>query len=189
MTQVIRLMVAVAAERLADIIEACTNAGATMTFATGEMAALGMNADDDAEHEAAIDRQVALANRGRVRPGPTRRDQMQRGLERVLSNPPLSAAGVTRANRQPTSRIGRRVLYTPMGTKKQLTALLDALRGQKTMRALVIQDLVKHPGSLNADVRRRIGPLATKYGLSVESVDNVIWSLVNQKVISKQAAE
>lgn len=95
-----------------------------------------------------------------------------------------NAGGSTRKR---STRLPGRVIYTPAGTQKQITRLLDSLRGQNTMRAFVLRDLVKHPGSTNRDVRSRIEPAAKKAGLSIESVDNVIWQMVNKGQIEKQS--
>lgn len=84
---------------------------------------------------------------------------------------------------------GRAKLYTPAGTKKQMAKALSELR-DGTLDAYVFSDLIAHPDSRNADVRDRLAKNRgfVKAGLSVESVDNVIWKMVNDGLIAKRDA-
>lgn len=86
------------------------------------------------------------------------------------------------------ARPGKRVLYTPALTAAKMKAALAKLEAG-TMRALVLNDIVKHPKSTNGQVRSRIAVRAAKLGLSVESVDNVIWQAVNRGELAKLSAD
>ncbi len=103
-------------------------------------------------------------------------------------------ADVTPAKRGGTqsgrSGNGRVKLYSPVGTAKQIRAALEALR-PLTLDAFVYADLVQHPGSKNADIRERLtkNKSFAKAGLSVESVDNVIWRMVNKGLVGKADAK
>jgi hypothetical protein len=164
--QTVRIMVAVGLDKLADIIDAVTTANGVATLQTGQPSDTERtDMADDEEPDTPADRAVrrtAIANGQRQTVQPQRRQ---------------------------STRIAGKVIYTPAGTQRQITRLLDELRGVKTMRAFVLRDLAKHPGSSNREVRERIATDAKRNGLSVESVDNVIWQLVNKGLIEKQAAE
>lgn len=158
MARMIRLTVAVAAEKLADLIETITESGAAVIAAAGRTS--DTEADSDESTDTPIGRAVRRANAGTAATRPR----------------------VVRA-----ARLAGRVVYTPAGTQRHITKLLDELRGVQTMRAMVLRDLAKHPASSNADVRERIAAGAKKAGLSVESVDNVIWKLVTDGVVAKRS--
>lgn len=166
MAKKVRLIVAVAAEKLADLIGRLTaEEGVTVALATGDAAEPvypdPIDDDEDEEVTAAMARQ-SKRKQAAVAPTPTRRSL----------NP----------------RPGGRVIYTPAGTQKQITAMLAQLT-KGTMTAAVLTDIAKHPGTSNAEVRARLAPFCKKTGLSVESVDNVIWQQVNKGRILKEAAE
>lgn len=161
MARLIRLIVAVAAENLADIVDHLTEAGATVTMSgnVADMASAMTGADVDADTETRISRKVRARAAVDVEP-------------------------VKRARRA-NPNAGKTVLYTPAGTKMQIAKTLANLRGG-TMAAFVYSDLMAHPGSRNAEVRERLSKKAAKAGLSVESVDNVIWQQVNKGLLKKE---
>lgn len=165
--KLMRMFATVAADRMADALEALADVAESVVFKThnGDPADL----PDATSFEAAdvVDEE----------PTPARRAS---DVRRVVNHTPIKRP-VTRA------RLAGKVLYTPMGTARQIEKMLADLRGVPTMRALVLRDLAKHPGSSNREVRERIATAAKKNGLSVESVDNVIWQLVNKGQITKRA--
>lgn len=169
MAKLVRLMVAVAAEKLADVIESITADGGTVALAGTSGAA------DDEMDAGEVPAALVRGSKRRI----TR-------LAQAAEVPAPSPANGVRRSINP--RPGGRVIYTPVGTQKQITAMLAGLQSG-TMTAAVLTDIAKHPGTSNADVRKRLAPWAKKNGLSVESVDNVIWSQVNKGRIAKDAAE
>lgn len=86
------------------------------------------------------------------------------------------------------ARPGKRVLYTPALTAAKMRAAIAKLDGS-TLRAMVLADIAAHPKTSNADVRKRLTKRAEKLGLSVESVDNVIWQSVNRGELAKLSAD
>lgn len=164
MAKMIRIMALVAAERIAEALDALEGIanGVTVKTDNGDPA-------DMADGETVGDERWTALERHDVR---------KRDVRRVAAAPAV-ARNATR------TRLAGKVIYTPAGTQRQINALMETLSGVKTMKALVLRDLVKHPGSSNAEVRARIGKPAEKAGLSVESVDNVIWQLVNKGQITK----
>lgn len=168
MAKKVRLIVAVAAEKLADLIGRLTaEEGVTVALATGDAAepVYPDPIDDDEVEEVT----AAMARQ-------SKRKQAAQAAQPVA----------TRRSINP--RPGGRVIYTPAGTQKQITAMLAQLT-KGTMTAAVLTDIAKHPGTSNAEVRARLAPFCKKTGLSVESVDNVIWQQVNKGRILKEAAE
>lgn len=85
---------------------------------------------------------------------------------------------------------GRPKIYTPAKTKREMNAALAKLR-DGTLDAFVLSDIIEHGEARNADVRERLAKSKAfqKSGLSVESVDNVIWRMVNNGLIAKHDAE
>lgn len=160
MAKLVSMVVMVAANKVADVLELLGDVADTVTMQT---TASAERADvDDADDEEPI--------------VPRRRD-----VRTVAARPAAMA-------QRGRTRIAGKVIYTPVGTARQITKMLDELRGVTSMRAMVLRDLAKHPGSSNREVRERIAAKAKAAGLSVESVDNVIWQLVNKRVIGKEAA-
>lgn len=163
MAKFVVMMVKVAENKIADALETLANVAESVIVKT----------DRPSDTETAEEREmVGGAEEDEVRP---------RKRAAVVAR---SAAPVVKR-----TRLAGKVIYTPAGTKRQIDAVLAELRGQQTMRAFVMTDLVKHPGSSNAEVRERIAKQATKAGLSVESVDNVIWQMVNKGQITKRSAD
>lgn len=85
---------------------------------------------------------------------------------------------------------GRAKLYSAAGTKRQMMSALESLRAG-TMDAFVLADVIAKPGSRNSEIRDRLSKnkAFVKSGLSVESVDNIIWKLVGKGLISKADAK
>lgn len=162
MAKMIRIMALVAAERIAEALDALEGIANGVTVKTDN----GDPADMDEAESVGNPLAVAAARK--------------RDVRRVSAAPAAPA-------RSTRTRLAGKVIYTPAGTQRQINALMETLTGVKTMKAFVLRDLVKHPGSSNAEVRARIGKTAEKAGLSVESVDNVIWQLVNKGQITKQS--
>lgn len=161
MAKMVRLMVQCAAERVAEALEALADFD---DVTIQRRAAVEQTDTDDTDDD--TDTEVPA--------------QRKRDVRRVATVPTARPV-------QTRTRMAGKVIYTPVGTAKQIQKSLDALRGVTTMRAMVLRDLAKHPGSSNKEVRTRIEPAARKAGLSVESVDNVIWQMVNKGQISKAA--
>lgn len=153
MAKLKRLVIEVAAERIAEVLELLADVTESVTMQNG---AAG---EEEAENE--------------------RRPMPQR-----ITRPAATGRSVATA---PRTRLAGRVVYTPAGTQRQIEKLLSDLRGSKTMRAFVLADLAKHPGSTNREVRERIGKTAAKHNLSIESVDNIIWRMVGDGTITKAA--
>lgn len=164
MAKMIRLVADVAREKLADAMEALTAMGASV-------AVLGADAVTDADDD---DTPVQRSN-GKHTPR--------------TASAPLSMAGTTKRHAAPNGNTfrGRAVVYTPAGTQRQIDAAMAKLR-PGSLSAYVFKDLAKHPGSANADVRKRLSKIAEKIGASVESVDNIIWNQVNKGLLKKSAA-
>lgn len=101
------------------------------------------------------------------------------------STPAASAAQVrsTRGN-------GRAKIYTPAKTKREMNAALAKLR-DGTLQAYVLGDIIANGESRNADIRARLSKDRNfaKSGLSIESVDNIIWKFVNDGLLAKHDAE
>lgn len=157
MAKFLRIVAMVAAERIADAFDALDG------IANGVIVKTDNGDPDDLPDAETVGNPIA------ARP---------RDVRRVA----------TRAKAPQTrTRLAGKVIYTPVGTQRQINAMLAELTGVKTMKAFVLRDLAKHPGSSNAEVRARVAATAKKAGLSVESVDNVIWQLVNKGQINKQS--
>lgn len=160
MAKMVRLILSVAADKVAETLELLADVSDDIRMQRSD----ATDTTDDGEDEEPI---------VNVR---------KRDVRRV------NVAPVTNGRQPaPRTRMAGKVIYTPVGTAKQIAKTLDSLRGQSTMRALVLRDLAKHPGSSNKEVRGRVESSAKKAGLSVESVDNVIWQMVNKGLISKAA--
>lgn len=97
------------------------------------------------------------------------------------------ARGGTQATRTGNGRVK---LYSPAGTNRQMLKSLESLRAG-TLDAFVLADVIAKPGSRNAEIRERLAKNKAfiKANLSVESVDNVIWRLVNKGLIAKTDAK
>lgn len=182
MARMIRLVLAVAADKLADVLEYATTNGHGYQLVPNGAFTDGMNGTDDAidvdpitEVEQAMTRRTARAAGTRTAVEQTRA---------ALATPPT----VRRARINP--RPGRVVLYTPAGTQKQIAQTLESLRGQNTMRAFVYRAIAKSSDPVtNKIVRGKVANAAEKNGQSIESVDNVIWQLVNKGLVAKQAGD
>lgn len=156
----VTMLVKVAQSKIADVLEMLTDVTESVTVQTGGSA-------PDIDDVDVIDLE------------PTRRP---RDVRKVVTMP-------GRKSSAPRTRLAGKVIYTPVGTQRQLDKLMQELSGVKSVRAFVMRDLVKHPGSSNAEVRARIGKSIEKIDKSVESVDNVIWQMVNNGQITKQSAD
>lgn len=171
--RMVRIAVAVALDQMADAMEALQPFGkidVQMADASDDSTA----DDDGSEVPAAVARQVRRA--GTIAASP-RQTVNSRGVAQLT-------ASVQR--RTINARPGRKVIYTPAGTRKQIDAMMKQLSG---MSGAVYADLAKHPGSTNRDVRTRLAKWADKNGFSIESVDNVIWKHVTDGRLKKEAAE
>lgn len=106
-------------------------------------------------------------------------------VHRVGSGATSAAAQVrsTRGN-------GRAKIYTPAKTKREMNAALAKLR-DGTLQAYVLGDIIANGESRNADIRARLSKDRNfaKSGLSIESVDNIIWKFVNDGLLAKHDAE
>lgn len=163
MAKMLRMMARVAENKIADALEALAGIADGVTFQTADTAIDVPDVDD-------VDPPVVAK-----RPA----------LARRVSAAPSAAQPVRSTGR---TRLAGKVIYTPAGTQRQIDKMLADLRGVNNMRALVLRDLAKHPGSSNKEVRARIAKAADKAGLSVESVDNTIWTMVNGKLLTKESA-
>lgn len=159
----IRLSLAVAADKLADVVDMLANAGYTPTLMGSSQADATTDVDDDEEEEVA----AAPAKRGRK----------------------VAAATMTAAVPTQPRHGGNRgpVVYTPAKTAKQIAAVLDGLR-KNTVGAFVLADIVKHPGTSKRDMLTRLEPKLSKHGLALGSVDNAVWLLQNQAVVKSVPA-
>lgn len=157
MAKLIRIVAMVAAAQIADALDALGGIADTVTMETATGGTVAVPSDDDDDDAAEV-----------------RRPDVRR----------VATAGRPTVAR---TRMAGKVIYTPAGTQRQITRMLEELRGVTSMRALVLRDLAKHPGSSNREVRERIATRAKAAGLSVESVDNVIWQMVNKGQITKRA--
>lgn len=166
MARIIRLTLAVAAEKLADMVDAARELGAAVSF--DDNSPIAVDAADDDEND--TETRIAGKVRGR----------------RTAPAPAATPKRVVRQAR-PNNGAGKVVTYTPAGTAAQIRKTLESLRGG-TMTAFVFDDLAKHPGSRNAEVRERLAKKAAKAGLSVESVDNVIWKLTKDGLVEKEVS-
>lgn len=147
-----------ALEKLDLATDAVVELGRTdSTVPTARRKPMNVTNDDDAE----LDAQIAALNGKR------------NGQSNVATAKPRQTIN---------PRVGARVLYTPAGTQRQVMAALAKLT-PGTVRAHVMRDLVKHPGSRNADVRARLA----KRDVNPESVDNAIWTMVNAGLLRKEA--
>lgn len=174
--RMVRIAVAVALDQMADVMDALEPFG-TATAQMADDSTDDSTADDDgSEVPAAVARQVRRA--GTIAASPTARQTVNsRGVAQLTP-------AVQR--RTLNARPGRKVIYTPAGTRKQIDAMMKQLSG---MSGAVYADLAKHPGSTNRDVRTRLTKWADKNGFSIESVDNVIWKHVTDGRLKKEAAE
>lgn len=158
----VRMIVDVASDKVGDLIEAIRDMGGALAMGTFGTPGNGAAVEDD--EPATVTRKVVTANK-----------QMRAKL--------AASRTATPARQTVTgSRPGRYVVYTPVGTAKQIEKTLAALR-PGSVSAFVLKDLAKHPGSQNADVRKR----AERAKLNPESVDNAIWQLVNRGALKKSA--
>lgn len=156
-----KVVLTVATGKMADLLDAVANVADKVEIMANTAVVAAMEADDD-------DDVPVVA---------------------VRSTRPTLRKTVTVIAEPRRTRLGGKVVYTPTGTAKYLRALVDSLNGVKTVKAFVLRDLVSNPQSSNAEIRARIAKTCAKNGVSVESVDNVIWKLVNDGVISKASAE
>lgn len=106
----------------------------------------------------------------------------------AATNQRINRAATLPPARKPSTRVGAAVLYTPSGTRREMTKALDALRAG-SFDALVLADVMDHPESRNAEIRARLAKKIEKSGRSVESVDNIVWKLVNKGLLEKVTAE
>lgn len=159
-TKMLRMLARVAENKIADALEALAGIADGVTFQAADVAI-----DADEEDETPI---------------VTKRPTLARKVTQSAAAQPARSTGRT--------RLAGKVIYTPAGTQRQIDKMLADLRGVNTMRALVLRDLAKHPGSSNKEVRERIAKAAAKAGHSVESVDNTIWTMVNGKLLTKESA-
>lgn len=164
MAKMVSMVVKVSADKIADVLEMLADVADTVTMATAETGETPVAEEE--EDETPVTRRPVLARR--------------------IAAP---VAPVRRVASAPRTRLAGKVIYTPAGTQRQITKMLEDLRGVSSMRALVLRDLAKHPGSSNKEVRERIAAKAKSLGLSVESVDNTIWTMVNAKLLNKESAE
>lgn len=180
MARMIRLVLAVAADKLADVLEyAQTNGHHYQLVANGAFTdgiaddATDNGIDPITEVDAAMRRRSTRAAGGRSAAPATN-----------TATPPA----VRRARINP--RPGRVVLYTPAGTQRQIAQTLESLRGQNTMKAFVYRAIAKSATPVtNKIVRGKVAKAADANGQSVESVDNVIWQLVNKGLVAKEAGD
>lgn len=146
MAKMIRLVLAVSAETLAETIETLQGMESVSTVAlikSGDDITSGTidtAADDDTE----IDRKVRRANARQPRNGQT--TTTRRGFG------------------------GRPKLYTPAATQAQITKALAALDG-KSLTALMLKTIA----SKKTIDKSALRAVATKHGFNAESVDNVVW--------------
>lgn len=171
MAKMVRLMVAVAADKLADAIDAFGSFGA-VSIVSGHDPIASTDTADASEVEPALRRRTQ-----RMAAGGTAPRQRQQ-----------TSTPATVGRRSVNPRPGNVVLYTPVGTAKQIAATLASLT-PGSMSAAVLSDIAKHPGTTNREVRERLAKWAAKHSLSVESVDNVIWQHVNRGRLAKEAGE
>lgn len=154
----ITLTVAVDAAELADTLETLGQMGADVTLtASGNGRPIIAQPSHDGDDDDVVAQPVKRANAARA----------------TTATPQQAASG----NR------GRAVVYTPVGTQRQITAALDKLR-KGTLSAYVLTDIVKHPETSKRDMLARLGPKLAKAGLSVESVDNVVWNLQKRGAVA-----
>lgn len=165
MAKMLRMMARVAENKIADALEALAGIADGVTFQTADTAIDVPDVDD-------VDTPVAA-----------KRPTLARKV--AAQSAPVMTGRAPQAGR---TRLAGKVIYTPAGTQRQIDKMLSDLRGVTNMRALVLRDLAKHPGSSNKEVRERIAKAAAKAGLSVESVDNTIWTMVNGKILDKASA-
>lgn len=170
MAKLLRIVVRVSADKIADALDVLAD------IATGKVS---VTSDDGPDDNGDGPRSTELDNGDDDTPVRRPRDVRQLKADRTAVAQ-RSTAGRT--------RLAGKVIYTPVGTKRAIDKMMAELTGVKTMKALVLRDLATHPGSSNKEVRERIAKPAQKYGLSIESVDNVIWQLVNKGTIGKQSA-
>lgn len=166
MAQMIKLVALVAISKMAEALDSLADIAENVTMESipkGVSMAAAHNGDDDDDVTPPV-----AARRRDVRPV-----QTAHRASTVAQRP---------------ARLAGKVIYTPAGTARQIDKMLADLRGVKTMRALVLKDLVKHPGSSNREMRERLAAKAAAAGLSIESIDNVIWQAVNKGQIAKEVA-
>lgn len=182
MARMVRLVLAVAAEQLADVLDYATANGHPFQLVPAGAFTDGLNGADDV-----IDSAVGVDPITEVDAAMTRRSARAAGGRSAPAIPPTPPA-VRRARINP--RPGRVVLYTPAGTQRQIAQTLESLKGQSTMKAFVYRAIAKSNAPVtNKIVRGKVAKAADANGQSVESVDNVIWQLVNQGLVAKQAGD
>lgn len=176
MAKMIRIVLAVAAEKLADVLEFADKSQLHWQLVPNGAVAADETADD--------------AGDGIEAPSEVDAAMQRRSARSAAAQPATPAPVATPRRASLNPRPGRVVLYTPAGTQKQIAKALDDLRGQNTMRAFVYRAIAKAGEPVtNKIVRAKVAKAAEKHGVSVESVDNVIWQMVNKGQIEKQAGE
>lgn len=152
MAKMIRLVLAVAAETLADTIDELTaivGVSAVTVLRAGDASDVLETSGDDAD-ETPLDRSAKRANARRANGAAT----------------PIRAV----RSAAPRGFGGRPKLYTPKATAAQIRKALDQLDG-KSLSALMLKTIA-NKGTIDKATLRDV---ASKHGHNPESVDNVVW--------------
>lgn len=158
MAKTVKLIIAAAADKVADIIETLSAMDISATISTmGQSTAPVATVDDDDSGDDVMNRPLATAKRGSKVPAAS------------------TAKRKTGGNRGP-------VVYTPVGTQRQINAAMETLR-KGTMAAYVFADVSKHPETSKREMIERLSARLAKAGLSTESIDNTVWSLQNRGLL------
>lgn len=162
----IKIVAAVALDKLADVIDALDKIGVVAQITSG--------AELSAEPEPEPLQTTAAARNAR------NARILTATAERLAAEPGRKSPAPRASN------VGKRVLYTPAVTARQIDAMLAKL-DKGTMRAVMLSAVAKsgRDGIAKSDLRQ----IAERRKMNPESVDNVIWKLQTAGVIKSVAAE